>query len=166
MRIRFVVLAAALSLAALGIFRACGTLLRDSHRSTAVDLILPPYTGTQKVIYHITEGDGLFNHHSAHVLQSIRNHVNAVPKDHLEIHVVLQGDGLDLLLNAAHDRALATAVDSLKSDGVRFSICRNTLVGRHLELNELHGATVEDVVPAGVAEAVMLQTKGFAYLKL
>jgi intracellular sulfur oxidation DsrE/DsrF family protein len=39
-------------------------------------------------------------------------------------------------------------------------------VSRHLELAELHGATVEDVVPAGVAEVVMLQAKGFAYLKL
>ena len=127
---------------------------------------MPAYAGTQKVVYHITEGDSFFNHHSAHALQSIRNHVNAIPKGHLEIRVVLQGDGLDLLASAAQDKALAAAVDSLKADGVRFYICRNTLIGRHMEIADLHGASVEDVIPAGVAEVVMLQGKGYAYLKL
>ena len=166
MRIKIGIAVAALGLAALGLFGICGFALRDSHRSSAADIVLQPYAGPQKVVYHITDGDGLFNHHSARVLQSVRNHINAVAKGNLEIRIVLQGEGLDVLLNASHDKALAAAVDTLKADGVHFSICRNTMVGRHVELSDLHGASIEDIVPAGVAEAAMLQGKGYAYLKL
>ena len=136
------------------------------HRSNATDLILAPYDQPQKVVYHITEGDSWLRHHSIQVLQSITNHVNAVAREKREIRVVLQGGGLDLLYNAKTDKTLSSMVDRLKAEGVRFVVCRNTLISRHLDYQELYDVNDSDIVAAGVAEAARLQGIGFAYLKL
>ena len=167
MRIKIVVLVGAISLAGImSLGLAFSTHSASQHRSSAADLILPPYDEEQKVVYHITEGDTWYRSHTTQLLGSIRNHVNAVPKGKLEIRVVLQGDGLDVLRSARTDQTIATAVDRLKADGVRFYVCRNTLVSRHMEPSELYDLKAEDIVGAGVAEASRLQKLGFVYLKL
>ncbi len=137
----------------------------EAKRSPVADLTLPGYS-QQKVVYHITDSDGLLHrNYSLHVLQSAQNHVNAVGKDKLDLRIVLQGDGLDLLKEAAGDRAMSERVDKLKAQGVRFLVCRNTLVGRGLDPADLYDVKTADIVGAAVAEVSALQAQGFVYVK-
>ena len=80
---------------------------------------------------------------------------------------VLQGDGIELLQDATRNPDLAATIDQLRAKGVRFLVCRNTLIGRELDpFTALHGVKAEDIVSAGVAEVTALQMQGFAYLRL
>lgn len=124
-----------------------------------------PYA-TQKAVYHVTEGSGLIGHgRYRNLLQIARNHLQAVGVGRLDLRVVLQGDGVELLELAKSDSDLAVRIDALKRDGVRFLICRNTIMGRDLDPAELYGVTAEDIVPAGIAEATSLVQQGYVYLK-
>lgn len=124
-----------------------------------------PYA-SQKVVYHVTQGGGWFGRDHAARLQSMINHVNAVGADKLEMVTILQGDGASLLYDASTSPKLAAMVDKLRAAGTHFVICRNTLVGRHYPVEDLYGATAKDLVPAGVAEVVELQQKGYVLVKL
>ena len=59
----------------------------------------------------------------------------------------------------------ADRIDSLRSQGVKFNICANTLKGRKIALDDLHFAEEGDIVPSGVAEIGKLQQDGFIYLR-
>ena len=120
----------------------------------------------QKVVYHISTGGGWLKHDHVQRLQNMENHLAALPKGDLNLSVVLQGNGLDLLVDAASDKVLAKRISSLREQGVKFLICRNTLVSRHIGIDRLAGAQAEDVVGAGVAEVTRLQSLGYAYLRL
>jgi intracellular sulfur oxidation DsrE/DsrF family protein len=137
----------------------------DVRRSPAADLKLPGYA-QQKVVYHVTETDGLTHRgYTMHVLQAAQNHVNAVGQDKLDLRIVLQGDGLDLLKEARSDPGMSKRVDTLKAEGVKFLVCRNTLVGRNMDPADLYDVKTEDIVGAAVAEVASLQAQGFVYLK-
>lgn len=116
----------------------------------------------QKVVYHndgSTEPD-----YFRHLLGNIRNHITALGSEHVQIVVVDNGGGLDLLQQANDDAELSKRVDALRADGVRFLVCANTLKSRGLDIADLYGATEADVVPSGVAELARLQQQGFAYI--
>ncbi|WP_145136791.1 DsrE family protein [Roseomonas gilardii] len=98
------------------------------------------------------------------LLDNIRNHINAMGKDHVRIAVVDHSAGVDLLELANNDKAIAGKLDALRGDGVRFLICENTLRGRHISLGQLYGAKPEDVVPSGVAEIAKLEQVGYVYI--
>ena len=137
----------------------------EVRHSSAADLMLPGYD-RQKVVYHVTETDGLTHRgYTLHVLQSAQNHVNAVGKDKLDLRIVLQGDGLDVLKEAKSDPAFSKRVDELKAEGVKFYVCRNSLVARRLDPSELYDVKTGDIVGAAVAEVAELEAKGFVYLK-
>ena len=69
-------------------------------------------------------------------------------------------------MEAKTDDALQTAVGSLKSQGVGFHVCNNTLVGRKISYeNDLYDVWEEDIVPSGVAELAHLQAQGYTYIK-
>jgi intracellular sulfur oxidation DsrE/DsrF family protein len=136
-----------------------------AKRSPAADLSLPGYS-RQKVVYHVTETDGLTHRgYTQHVLQAAQNHVNAVGAENLDLRIVLQGDGLDLLSEAKTNPDYSRRVDKLKAEGVKFLVCRNTLVSRALDPAELYDVKTEDIVGAAVAEVSALQAQGFVYLK-
>ncbi len=130
---------------------------------------IPPSSSVyeaQKVVYHLTTGGGWFNRDHRHRLQNMENHMAALGADKLILHVVLQGDGVDLLSAAKSDPALQTRITALRSKGVKFQICRNTLVQRKMGMDTLYEAKAEDLVGAGVAEVARLQQQGYAYLRL
>ena len=131
--------------------------------------------GKQKVVYHIN-GDNPKQQTGA--LRNIQNHINAVGADKLDLRVVMHGNGVSMvLLPEALDevkgfaKANATpqmqaGVDNLKSQGVAFKICNNTLQGRKVSYDDhLHMVEEADIVPSGVAELAILQGQGFAYIK-
>lgn len=119
---------------------------------------IPP----QKVVYH-NNGSSEPDYYK-HFLANVRNHINAVGRDNIELVVVAHGDGLSMLSEAETDPDLAGKIDALKAEGVRFLICANTLRSRNITLDQLYEATDADVVPSGVAEIARLEQQGFVYL--
>ncbi|MBI6630089.1 DsrE family protein [Pontibaca sp. S1109L] len=132
---------------------------------SASDVVAEGY-GTQKVVYHINDkgGDQSTGYKSA--MRNIQNHINAVGADNLDLKVVLHGNGVNLLMNANEDDTLQTIVGSLKSQGVAFEVCNNTLEGRDISFDEdLYDVWESDIVPSGVAELAHLQAQGYTYIK-
>lgn len=129
----------------------------------------------QKVVYHIN-GDNAKQ--QAGALRNVQNHINAVGAEHLDLKVVLHGNGVSLLLlpealgevskmKAANaTETMQAKVDGLKNQGVQFQICANTLNGRKISLEDhLYNADKADVVPSGVAHLAHLQAMGYTYIK-
>jgi intracellular sulfur oxidation DsrE/DsrF family protein len=131
--------------------------------------------GSQKVVYHINYDDPKLQ---LAAMRNIQNHINAVGAENLELKVVLHGNGLSLLLypdslaklskfkqaNATDE--MTARIDGLKSQGVAFQICGNTVRGRNVDLAaDVYDADEADVVPSGVAELAKLQARGYTYIK-
>jgi intracellular sulfur oxidation DsrE/DsrF family protein len=83
--------------------------------------------------------------------------------DNVTIEVVAYGPGLSMLTKKS---AVATRVESLNKQDIRFSACANTMKGIERKTGKkpvlLPGMVV---VPAGVARIVELQEKGYSYIK-
>lgn len=131
--------------------------------------------GKQKVVYHINYDNPK---KQAGALRNIQNHINAVGAENLDLKVVLHGHGLSLLLDpdslaklkkfkhANADEKMIARVDNLKSQGVKFNVCANTVKGRKVDVDgDLHDVDKEDIVPSGVAEVARLQQMGYSYVK-
>jgi intracellular sulfur oxidation DsrE/DsrF family protein len=124
------------------------------------------YYQDQKVVYH-NDGGGPDNAaYFKRMLNSIKNHIEAVGKDHIEIRVVDHSAGVDLFQIAQTDKLLAGQIDYLRAQGVRFLICANTLKERQIDWHTLYGVKEDDIVPSGVAELARLQGMGFVYIHL
>ena len=118
--------------------------------------------GDQKVVYH--DNGGSDAKYFSRLLTNLRNHVAAVGKAHIDARVVNLGDGVNLLLAAASDDALAARIDDLRAEGVRFLVCRTTLRERKIDWHSLYGVEEADLVASGMAEIVRLEQLGFAYV--
>lgn len=129
----------------------------------------------QKVVYHINYDNPK---KQSGALRNIQNHINAVGADKLDIKVVMHGNGLSLLLepdslaklpkfkNANADEKMTAKIDTLRGQGVDFNVCKNTVVGRKVNIqDDLHGVDTHDIVPSGVAELAHLQDQGYSYIK-
>jgi len=129
----------------------------------------------QKVVYHINYDDPKLQ---AGALRNIQNHINATGAENLDLKVVLHGNGLALLLepdsleklkkfkHANADEAMTAKIDNLKSQGIVFNVCENTVKGRNVDVaTDLYNVDPKDIVPSGVAELAILQHKGYAYIK-
>ena len=122
--------------------------------------------GHQKVIYHLTEGGGYLGQKHRNWVGNMENHYAALQPGELELVVVMNGDGVDLLSAARNDEKLAARIDALKARGARFLVCRNTLISRGIDPEkDLHGVRTEDLIGAGVAQIALLERQGFGYLK-
>ena len=131
--------------------------------------------GKQKVVYHINYDNPK---QQAGALRNIQNHINAVGAENLDLKVVLHGNGLALLLepdslaklkkfkHANADDTMTAKIDGLKSQGVEFNVCENTVNGRKVNVEtDLYNVDKKDIVPSGVAEVARLQAMGYAYIK-
>jgi hypothetical protein len=124
------------------------------------------YFKPQKVVYH-NDGGGPDNAaYFKRMLNSMKNHVEALGKVKLEIKVVDHGAGVEMFQIANTDKDIAERIDALKAAGVRFLICNNTLKERKIDWHTLYGVKEDDVVPSGVAELARLQAMGFLYIHL
>lgn len=129
--------------------------------------------GAQKIVYHINY-DAPKRQGGA--LRNIQNHINAVGAENMDLRVIMHGKGLSLLLlpeeakNTKLPRGNATDVMTakiagLKSQGITFKVCANTLKGKKIRMEQLYDAEKSDIVPSGVAELAHLQAQGFTYIK-
>lgn len=129
----------------------------------------------QKVVYHINYDNPK---QQAGALRNIQNHINAVGSENLDLKVVLHGNGLALLLepdsldklkkfkHANASDSMTAKIDGLKSQGVAFNVCANTVRGRKVDVqNDLYDVDPADIVPSGVAELAHLQAQGYTYIK-
>lgn len=113
-----------------------------------------------KSVYHVNDSA-----HAMLVMNNIRNHLAASPKD--QIVVVTHGKGIDFLLDGATDsngNPYGIRIEELMGKKVDFRVCANTLKSRNLGTD----AVVEGsrIVPSGVAEVARLQAReGFTYIK-
>jgi hypothetical protein len=116
-----------------------------------------------KVVYHLNSADAK---HQKAFLGNVQNHVKAVGKDKLDLRVVMHGDGVDMLKNAKADEGIKQKINDLKLQGVHFNVCKNTLVNKKIDSKkDLYDVADSDIVPSGVAEIAILQSKGYAYVK-
>jgi Uncharacterized conserved protein len=117
----------------------------------------------QQVVYHVNYND---TKRAIGAMRNAQNHINALGAGNYEIQFVMHGNGIELLRSVANESDdAASRIDSLRSQGVAFKVCNNTLVGRKIDLGELYFASEDDIVPSGVAEIGKLQQEGFAYLR-
>lgn len=119
--------------------------------------------GKQKVVYHVNYDDPK---KQKGALKNIQNHINAVGAENMDLRVVMHGNGLTLLMRANDDPNFESGVAHLKSQGIGFKVCANTLKGRKISYeDDLYDVDQEDIVPSGVAEIAHLQAEGFSYVK-
>ena len=78
-----------------------------------------------------------------------------------KIEVVCYNNGIDYLLTAKTKHA--KAITDLKSKGVEFVACNNTMTLRNINPSEL--IPEAGIVPAGIPEVVEKQEKGWIYIK-
>lgn len=126
----------------------------------------PGYFKPQKVVYHNDGGSPDNAAYFKRMLNSMKNHVDALGKVELDIRVVDHGGGVDMFQLANTEKDIADRIDALKASGVRFLICNNTLRERHIDWHTLYGVKEDDIVPSGVAELARLQGMGFVYIHL
>ena len=150
-------------------------LMLASFMMLALPLMAEEGSAKMKVVYHINTDDPKTQ---AAALGNIQNHINAVGAENLDLRVVMHGDGLSLLIypdslakltkfkHANATDEMTARIDGLKTQGVGFEICGNTVKGRNVDLqSDLYDADPEDVVPSGVAELSRLQGMGYTYIK-
>jgi hypothetical protein len=119
--------------------------------------------GKQKVVYHINTDDPK---KQAGALRNIKNHINAVGAENLNLKVVLHGKGLSLLVNAKQNLTIQSRVINLKEQNITFQVCANTLRGKKIDYeSDLFDVDKADIVPSGVAELAHLQAQGYVYIK-
>lgn len=109
-----------------------------------------------KVVFHLTSNDTLVQ---KAMVKQLQNFLIAAPNAQLE--VVCHNNGISFLQSAITKQG--EKIVELKSKGVDFVACENTLRERKIKREEL----VPDcrTVPAGIVEVVMKQDKGWAYIK-
>ena len=126
----------------------------------------PGYFQDQKVVYHNNGGGSDNATYFKKMLNNMKNHVETVGKDRVEIRVVDHGAGVDLFSMALSDKDLAGRLDWLRGQEVRFLICEKTLTERKIDWRTLYGVTEADIVPSGAAELARLQAMGFVYIHM
>ena len=130
---------------------------------------------TQKVLYHLDSDDP---GKQRDVMRMIQNHINAVEPARIDLLVVLNGNGISLLLEkdvdwakrhpgrAHSDELLLAEVDNLRVQGVEFLVCGASLRARNVDWErDLHHVEQKQVLENGMLAMVRLQQEGYAYLK-
>ncbi len=131
-----------------------------------------------KVVYHVDFSD--VTRYSA-TLTSINNIMNFYENElmNADVHLVFVGHGLrfstdDALKGTpyAHDKALLERRDELKgrldalmnSRGVKVKLCDHTRNEINLDPSKIYEGI--ELIPSGVADIAILQSQGYAYLKI
>lgn len=91
-------------------------------------------------------------------VENVQAHFGAA---NTEIEVVAHGPGIGLVLKS--NPALADRMEALSKQKVVFAACNNTLTRKKIPSEDL--LPFVTVVPAGVAEVILKQEAGWAYVK-
>ncbi len=97
----------------------------------------------------------------AQAIVGAQNLLAAFGPAQVEIEVVVRGPGLAMLMKS--DTEFADKLAALARQGVRFSVCGQTLAASHSTAQEL--LPFATVVDSGVGELVRRQESGWSYIK-
>ncbi|MDA8328298.1 MAG: DsrE family protein [Betaproteobacteria bacterium] len=92
-------------------------------------------------------------------LRNIANSLKAVDTwgGKLNVKVVMYAKGLAWLKAPTDDQK--AQLDNLRSHGVQFMVCNNTLMEQGIDYHSLYGVKESDIVPSGFAEVAFLQAR-------
>jgi intracellular sulfur oxidation DsrE/DsrF family protein len=125
-----------------------------------------PRYGHQKVVYHINGNGGADGILYRDALRNMKNHIDAVGVEALDLRAVLHGAGVGMLALALQDLSIQTDVKRLQAQGVTFLVCAKTLAGQGIEPSaDLFEVCPRNIVSSGVAELTHLQQLGYSYMK-
>lgn len=116
--------------------------------------------GTQKVVYQMNTSNVDMQ---IQILRNINNHIKAVGLDKIDLNLVVFAAGMSALETTKPE--IVNALDDLRTQGVNVKVCNNTLKARNVDWRTLKDVQETDIVPAGVAELVYLQDKGYQYVR-
>jgi hypothetical protein len=90
-------------------------------------------------------------------LRNIKNSIAVAKEWHGDVQatVVLYSKGVQSLINPT--QATKDSIDFLRSQGVKFKICNNSLKEQNLDFHTLYNVNEEDIVPGGFLEVAWLQ---------
>ena len=116
-----------------------------------------------KVIFHINEADKW-----TQLLANVSNLLKVVDLSVSSINILVNSKAAIMfdeqnLVTSPIDQGQADQVKELAEQGVKITLCRNTLKG--LGIAEESIPVYVDVVPVGVLELIEKQADGFAYIK-
>lgn len=134
----------------------CAAHVSPAWSSDAPPKITHPPYGDIKIVVPLTSDDkGI----QGMKLRNIGNGLKAADVWHgkLTVKVVLYAKGLTLLKNP--DEATKEQLDILRSRGVKFEVCANTLAEQGVDFHTLYHVTDADIVPSGFAEVAYLQVR-------
>lgn len=146
----------------IGVFTALALALGLSACATGPKLT-PAKNGyyKQKVVYHINNVD-----HAFAALRNVKNHLNALGDENVDIVVVTHSGGAFTLVDGTKDakgHLLMDSVNQLANRGVKFEICANTIRGKKIDKTKINMNA--EVVPSGVAQIAHLEQMGYEYIK-
>ncbi len=110
------------------------------------------------IVFQFTNGNDTLQQKA--FVKQLENITEYWPQANYE--VVIYNQGVELVFgtnNNYHDRLLA-----LKQKGIQFVVCENTLKNRKITKESLQQDII-GYVPAGIAEIVLKQEKGWSYIK-
>lgn len=113
----------------------------------------------KQVVFHIDE-----SFKWPLVLGNVKNLITYY-QQHLELYeivVVANGEAVTAYV-ATQEESLHISMNALMEKQVKFHACHNALQSHHIAKASLLSGI--EVVDAGVADLVLLQSKGFAYIK-
>ena len=113
---------------------------------------------THKVVFQFTNANDTLQQKA--FVKQLENTTDYWPEAHYE--VVLYNQGIELVMNS--NTHYKEKLLLLKSKGVKFVVCENTLKNRKIDKKSLFTDLV-DYVPAGIAEIVLKQEQGWSYIK-
>ena len=112
---------------------------------------------THKVLFAVTSGE---EQDWTMTIHNIRNLINGLKPDTVEVEVVNYSAGLAML---KLDSKEADDIAKLQEQGVKFVACQNAMRAFKLELKDLLPGVTS--VPAGIVEVVTKQEQGWTYIK-
>ena len=134
----------------------------------AVDPSKPAKNGynQQKVVYHIND-----IHTAGGALRNIKNHLNALGDENIEVIVVTHSSGAFAMVDGAMGKKdkngkvynFSDQIAGLANRGVKFQICANTIRGKKIPKEKINEHA--EIIPSGVAQVAHLQQQGYLYVK-
>lgn len=114
---------------------------------------------SHKLVLQISSGDPATQNLVLNNAVNIKKHWG----DDIDVVVVAYGPGLSLLTKKNKQ---AKRVQSLASSGITFDACHNTMMKIKKKTGKLPALTQGvKVVPAGLAQIIALQEKGYSYVR-
>ena len=120
----------------------------------------------QKVVYHIND-----IHTAKGSLRNVKNHLNALGDENIELIVVTHSSGAFAMVDGAMGEKdkkgeaynFNDDIAGLANRGVKFQICANTIRGKKIPKEKINEHA--EIIPSGVAHVAHLQQQGYLYVK-